>query len=333
MRSARRRRNHLLRFIGHRLPVNLCLAYLACYSTFGQPPEAPVEIASLAKTAYSPSLRVDSDLVLIPVTVLDQDDHSFIGLRKEHFRVFDNKTEQVITQFAIEDLPVSIGFLFDASASMAGKLRKSQEAVASFLETANAADEFFLVEFNDQVELRVGLTKQTEDVQKQLMFVHAHGRTALLDAIHFSIGQLRSAHNLRRALIIVSDGGDNCSRHSIRELKNLVRESDVQIYAMGMFDELDKRSRTPEELSGPSLLREVTQQSGGKMFEINDLRDLPNVASKIGETLRNRYVLGYSPLKLRRNGKYHRVDVKLTQPSASPKLRVSWRRGYYAPAD
>jgi Ca-activated chloride channel family protein len=310
----------------------VCLAYLACSSAFGQPPEAPVQIASL-KNPYNPSIRVDSDLVLIPVTVLDQDDRSFVGLRKEHFRVFDNKTEQVITQFAIEDVPVSIGFLFDASASMAGKLRKSQEAVVSFLETANAADEFFLVQFNDQVELRLDLTKQTEELQKQLRFVHAQGRTALLDAIHYSIGQIHSAHNLRRALIIVSDGGDNCSRHSVRELKNLVRESDVQIYAMGIFDAFDTRSRTPEELSGPSLLREVTQQSGGKMFEINDLRDLPNVASKIGETLRNQYVLGYSPSKVRRDGKYHRVEVKLTRPRESPKLRASWRRGYYAPVD
>lgn len=324
LRSARRRRNYLLSFIGHRFPLSLCLA---CSSAFGQLPETPVEIASLPKTAYPPSIRVDSDLVLIPVTVLDQDDHSFTGLRKEHFRVFDNKTEQVITQFAIEDVPVSIGFVFDSSASMAGKFRTSKEAVARFLKTANAADEFFLVQFNDRIELRVDLTKQTEEVQKQLRFVQAQGFTALLDAIHFSIGQMQNAHNLRRALIVVSDGGDNCSRYSVHELKNLMRGSDVQIYAMGIFDAFDKRSRRP------SLLREITQQSGGRMFEIEDLRDLPKVASEIGEALRNQYLLGYAPLNVQRDGKYHRLEVKLIQPRESPKLRASWRRGYYARVD
>jgi Ca-activated chloride channel family protein len=324
LRSSRRRRNRVSWFIGRRSPLHLCLA---CFSAFGQLPEAPVGIASLAKTLYPPSIRVDSDLVLVPVTVLDQDDHSFISLRKEHFRVFDNKTEQVITQFAIEDAPVSIGFVFDASASMASKLRTSREAVARFLETANAADEFFLVQFNDRIELRVDLTKQTEEVQRQLGFVQAQGFTALLDAIYFSIGQMQNAHNLRRALVIVSDGGDNCSRYSVHELKNLIRESDVQIYAMGIFDAFDKGSRRP------SLLREITQQSGGRMFEIKHLKDLPRVASEVGDALRSQYLLGYSPLKVRRDGKYHRVEVKLNQPTELPKLRASWRRGYYAPID
>ena len=326
MRLAKRR--HVLQLLSRRT-LKLILAYLACSSAFGQ-----VEVAALpATTTPAPPFRVDSNLVLIPITVLDQDDHSFLGLRREDFRLFDNKTEQQITQFAREDVPVSIGFLIDASASMTGKLRKSQEAIARFLETANAADEFFLVQFNDQVELRLDLTKESNEVRRQLMFVHLHGGTALLDAIHFSIGHMRTAHNLRKALIIVSDGGDNCSRYTLRELKNLVRESDVQIYAMGIFDSPESRLRTPEELSGPALLRDVAHQSGGKMFEIKDPAELPNVASKISEALRNEYVLGYAPLKALRDGKYHRVEIKLTQPKGSPKLKAGWRRGYYAPVD
>ena len=315
-----------------RLLLNLILSYLACSSAIGQLPTAPVEVASLPTTTTpAPPFQVESNLVLIPITVLDHDDHSFLGLRKEDFRLFDNKTEQRITQFAREDVPVSIGFVIDASASMTGKLRKSQEAIASFLDTANAADEFFLVQFNDQVQLRLDLTKDSDEVRRELRFLHLHGETALLDAMHFSLGHMRRAHNLRRALIIVSDGGDNCSRYTLRELKNLARESDVQVYAMGIFDRPDSRLRTLEELSGPALLRDIAHQSGGKMFEIKDLAELPNIAAKISEALRNQYVLGYSPLKALRDGKYHRVEIKLTQPKGAPKLKAGWRRGYYAP--
>jgi VWFA-related protein len=281
----------------------------------------------------TPNIRVDSNLVLIPVTVVDRHDQMIAGLEKERFKLYEDKVEQVITHFALDDAPVSVGLVFDASGSMDRKMRKSREAVGQFLKTANTEDEFFLVQFNDNVELLCGLTQQSEEIQNRLMWIRPKGRTALLDAIYFSIQQMKKAHNTRKAIIIISDGGDNYSRYSIGEIKNAVRETDVQIYAIGIFDPPDTRARTFEELSGPTLLGAVAEQSGGRLFEIDDVNELPDVALKIGQAIRNQYILGYMPANLRRDGKYRTVKVTLTLPKGFPKARASWRRGYYAPLD
>jgi VWFA-related protein len=270
--------------------------------------------------------------VLIPVTVLDRNDRSIMGLEKERFKLFEDKAEQVVTHFAMEEAPVAIGFVFDASASMREKLLESRQAIATVLTTANPDDEFFLVQFNDHVDLAVDLTGSTKEIEERLILVRPAGRTALLDAIHFSLRQIRHANNVRKALIIVSDGGDNCSRYTVGDLRNLMREADVQMYAIGIFGPAGLRWRTPEEATGADLLRNLAKQSGGHLFEVDSLRQLPDVASKIGDALRSQYLLGYSP-NTTRDGKYHRVEVKLQQQKGSPKLQPSWRHGYYAPVE
>jgi len=292
-----------------------------------------VNLSADSQEKSPPSIHVNSDLVVVPVTVVDGDDRSVVGLDKSSFRLYDDKVEQTITHFSMENGPIAVGFLFDASSSMARNIRKAREAVSVFLKAASPADEFLLVQFNDQVDLLLGLTKEAEEIQRKLAFVQPKGRTALLDAIDFSIHEIRHAHSLRKALVIVSDGGDNCSRRTISEIKNLVRESDVQIYALGIFDSRELRSQTREEQAGPTLLREVATQSGGQLFEIKDLSELPDVAAKIGNALRTQYVLGYTPAKPRMDGKYHRVNVKVVQLKGSSGLRASWRHGYYAPVE
>ena len=281
----------------------------------------------------APGMRVDSDLVLIPVTVVDHHDRLIAGLEKEHFKLLEDKAEQVITHFALEDAPVSIGFVFDASGSMADKMSMAREAVSRFLKMANPDDEFFLVQFNDRVELLQGFTREIEELQNRLMWIRPNGHTALLDAIYFSIQEMKQAHKTRKALIIVSDGGDNHSLRRFGEIKNVVREADVQIYALGIFDPPGMRSQIYEELVGPALLDEVAKQTGGRLFEIGDVRELPEVAEKVGLALRNQYVLGYVPANPKRDGKYHQVKVMLNLPKDFPKARTSWRRGYYAPVD
>ena len=281
----------------------------------------------------TPNIRVNSDLVLIPVTVVDRHDQLIAGLEKEHFKLFEDKVEQVITHFTSEDAPVSIGFVFDASGSMADKLSTAREAVCRFLKTANPEDEFFLLQFNNRVERLQGLTRDTEQIQSRLMWIRPNGQTALLDAIYFAIQEMKQAHNTRKALVIISDGGDNRSRHDLGEIKNAVREADVQIHAIGIFDPPGIRSRTFEETVGPALLDEVAKQSGGRLFEIGDVRELPDVAVKVGLALRNQYVLGYVPASPKRDGKYHQVKVELKLSKDYPKTRTSWRRGYYAPLD
>jgi VWFA-related protein len=307
---------------------------LACLSSALAQPDGPqprIQPAEPAKAEQPVSLHVSSDLVQIPVTVLDRNDESIAGLGKERFKLFDDKTEQVITHFTVESAPISVGFVFDMSASMHNKIQKSREAVATFLKTAIGDDEFFLVEFNDRVAMTVELTKDTEEINRRLGYTQPTGRTALLDAIDLSIHHMRQAANMRRALVIVSDGGDNRSRRTMSEVKNLVKEADVQIYAIGIFDPVEVRMLTPEDAAGPSLLRALTKQSGGHLFEVDNLNQLSDVASKIGAALRTQYVLGYYPSQSKRDGKYHKVEVKLVQVKGAPKLQASWRRGYYAP--
>jgi len=276
-------------------------------------------------------IRIQSTLVLIPVTVTDPLNRFVTGLDRENFRLFEDKSEQKVTHFASEDAPLSVGLVFDVSGSMGTKLDKSRQAAAQFFKTANPEDEFFLVEFNDRQELVVGFTSRLEEIQNRLTFTQSKGRTALLDAVYLALNTMKKGQKPRKALLIISDGGDNSSRYTESEIKNRVREADVQIYAIGIYEPMASRGRTPEEMSGPSLLSEIAEQTGGRHFAVDNLNELPDVAAKIGVELRNQYVLGYTPTNLERDGKYRKVQVKLVQPRGLPPLRASWRLGYYAP--
>jgi len=277
------------------------------------------------------NIRIDTTVVQIPVTVTDPLNRFVTGLEKEHFRVFEDKVEQKLQYFASEDAPISVGLIFDTSGSMGSKLDKSRQAVAQFFRTTNPQDEFFLVEFNDRPQLVVPFTTSLEEVQNRLTFTHSKGRTALLDAVYLGLHTMKKGHNARKALLIISDGGDNSSRYTESEIKNLVREADVQIYAIGIYESMSGRGRTAEEMAGPGLLTEISEQTGGRAFAVDNLNELPDVAAKIGIELRNQYLLGYTPTNAERNGKYRKVQVKLVQPRGLPPLKAFWRLGYYAP--
>ena len=278
------------------------------------------------------SIRVDTNLVLINVTVTDPLNRFVTGLEAEHFKLLEDKAEQRIATFASEDAPLSVGLVFDASGSMGAKLQKARLAAAQFFKTANPDDEFFLVQFNDKPEMVQPFTTNTEEIQNRLTFTQAKGRTALLDGIYMALNHMKKARNTRKAILVLSDGGDNSSRYTESEIKNLVREADVQIYAIGIFEPASARSRSAEELAGPGLLNEIAEQTGGRHFPVENLNDLPDVAAKIGIELRNQYVIGYVPNNATRDGKYRRVQVKIVQPRGLPPLRPFWRQGYYAPA-
>jgi VWFA-related protein len=300
-------------------------------------PTAPqVNIVPRVKPSNEPgsnaNIRVDASLVLIPVTVTDPMNRFVTGLEKENFRIFEEKAEQSISQFSSEDAPLSVGVIFDCSGSMGSKLEKSRLAVAQFFKTSNPEDEFFLVQFNDGAQIIQSFTKSLEDIQNRLTFTQSKGRTALLDAVYLGLHEMKKGRNPRKALLIISDGGDNNSRYSEGEIKNLVKEADVQIYAIGIYESVGGRSRTPEEMAGPSLLSEIAEQTGGRQYPVENLNELPDIAAKIGVELRNQYVLGYSPQNQERDGKFRRVQVKLVQPRGLPPLRAYWRLGYYAPS-
>jgi Ca-activated chloride channel homolog len=278
-------------------------------------------------------LRIDTTLVQIPVTVtLAQSGKLLTGLDETHFEIFEDKVKQEIVAFSSIDAPLSVGIVFDASGSMGPKLSRSREAVQQFMQTANPEDEFFLVQFNDRPELTVSFTPDTAEIISRLSFVQSKGRTALLDGVYLAMNHMKKARNARKAILIISDGGDNSSRYTESEVKNLVREADVQIYAIGIFEPYGGRFRTPEEMAGPGLLGEVTEQTGGRHFAVENLAELPDVAAKIGLELRNEYVLGYHPKNDARDGKYRKVEVKLVNTQKLPRLRARARGGYYAPA-
>jgi Ca-activated chloride channel family protein len=284
-----------------------------------------------AESRPSANIRTDSNLVLVPVSVVDPQNRPVTGLEKEHFRVLDDRVEQTITHFSMDDEPVAVGLVFDISGSMGSKLQKSRQAAAEFFRTSNIEDEFFLVEFNDQPKLVVPLTRNVEEIQNQLTWAQSKGRTALLDAIFLSMNEMKKSKKNRKALLIISDGGDNSSRYSESEVKNLVRENDVLIYAIGVFEMGGGRMRTSEEAGGPGLLNDLCDQTGGRHLPA-DVSELPDIAAKIGVELRNRYVLGYSPTSQVRDGRYHALQVKVVPPKGLPALRPYFRRGYYAPA-
>jgi VWFA-related protein len=277
------------------------------------------------------NIRVDSTLVLIPVTVTDPLNRFVTGLEKENFKIFEDKSPQEISQFSSEDAPLSVGVVFDCSGSMGQKLDKSRQAVSQFFKLANPEDEFFLVQFNDTASLIQPFTRNLEEIQNHLAFTQSKGRTALLDAVYLALHEMKKAKNPRKALLLISDGGDNSSRYTEPEIKNLVKEADVQIYAIGIYESAAGRGRTPEESSGPALLTEIAEQTGGRQYQVDNLNELPDVAAKIGVELRNQYILGYSPKNASRDGKYRRVQVKLVQPHGMPLLRPFWKQGYYAP--
>ena len=162
-------------------------------------------------------------------------------------------------EFPSEDAPMSVGIVFDTSGSMGSKLQRSRQAVAEFMKTANPEDEFFLVQFNDRPELTVHFTPDTEEIQNRLMFTQSKGRTALLDGVYMAMNEMKKARNPRKAILIISDGGDNSSRYTESEVRNVVREADVQIYAIGIFEPAGARGRTPEEADGPGS----SARSGG----------------------------------------------------------------------
>ena len=221
-------------------------------------------------TIHVAPFQVDVNMVVVNVTVTDPFDRIVTGLDRLNFQVYDEKVEQKIVAFSTEDSPISVGMIFDSSNSMGGKIQKSREAALQFFKTSNPEDEFMLVSFSDQPDVISGFTAKYENLQESLLSVKSRGKTALLDAVYLGLSEMKKATTNRRALLIISDGGDNHSRYTSGDIKRAVKESDVQIYAVGIFEPAISRARTPEESGGPSLLAELAEISGGRMFSVEN---------------------------------------------------------------
>ena len=296
-----------------------------------QPPKTDVmDSVDPALRTHTKPMKVDVSLVLIPVTITDPMNRLVTGLDKDNFQIFEDKEPQEVKTFSSEDAPVSIGVIFDMSGSMSSKIERAREAVTEFFKTANPQDEFFMIAFADKPEEVSDFTSSVEDIQGKLVFTVPRHRTALLDAIYMGVTKMRQAKYPKKALLIVSDGGDNHSRYTEGEIKAMVKEADVMVYAIGIYD---RYFATQEERLGPELLGEVAELSGGRAFTVENPNDLADVATKIGIELRNQYVLGYRPHNGLRDGKWRKIKVKLLPPKGLPPLRVYARTGYYAPEE
>lgn len=294
-------------------------------------PEKPN--APPAQPALKPdkAIQMNVELALVNVTVTEPFNRPVTGLEKENFRAFEDGVEQEIVHFSSEDVPVSIGVIFDLSGSMSNKLDKAREATIQFFKTANPKDEFFMVSFNDRAEMISPFTTSVEELQNKMMYTSAGGRTALFDGIYLGLSQMRGAHNAKKALLVVSDGGDNHSRYTETDVRNFLKEADCQLYAIGVYDANDM-GRSREERYGPTLLAELAEMSGGRAFPVSRLSELPDIATKIAMELRNQYVLGYRPSNTEHDGTWRRIKVSIARlPKGFPPLNVYAKTGYYAP--
>jgi Ca-activated chloride channel family protein len=282
--------------------------------------QVAIEPRTKASERIRPNLRVDSNLVLVPVSVVDQRDHPVTGLEQGNFRVFDDGVERTITTFAMEDEPVALGLVFDHSGSVANIRRNEAETTRLFLKTSNPEDEYLLVTFASRPELAVPLTEGKEDVQYRILTTKWGGTTALYDGVILGLSGLKTSKLRRKALLVVSDGGENNSRYNRRELERIVEESDVLIYTIGFAS----------NQADFALLKWMAELSGGRAIAAH-AEGMPDIAAKVALELRNRYVLGFSAAGIQRDGKVHSLRVELVTPHGMPPLQASWRRSYYAP--
>jgi Ca-activated chloride channel family protein len=266
--------------------------------------------------ARSSAIRLDVNVVQIPVTVTDSLDRPIEGLRKDDFHLYEDNVEQEIVYLASEDAPASVGLLFDASGSMRNKIETSVAAVEQFFTTTLPGDEFLLVRFSDKPHLITGFTDDTGEISGWLHSTRAGGWTALHDAIYLGVQKMKKAKNSRKALLVLSDGGDNNSRYSASEIRDLVREADVRVYSISL-------------LQSSRFLESISNQTGGRLIRVRKLQELPEAIEKLSRDLRSQYLLGYISSNPQNDGRYRKVRVLVNQPT----VHASWRRGYYAPLE
>lgn len=297
------------------------------------------------------TLIVNTDLVSLTVTVTDRDDRFIEGLDKSAFAVFDDKQQQEITFFSDEDAPISVGIVFDMSGSMSGeKIVRAREAVARFIETSHPQDEYFLIAFDSRARLLLDRTHDSTAILNKVTYVQPGGRTALYDAAYLGVEKLLSGMHERRTLIVISDGEDNSSRYSLKELVRQVRESGVLVYTVGILDPpvstdtTHTRERWMSRSTAPGFsalesashqydrmtLEELSIPSGGRAFLAHNGTEMTDVFERIALELRHQYSIGYRPTNFNGDGKWHRIKIKVNPPVGFPHAIVRTREGYDA---
>jgi Ca-activated chloride channel family protein len=282
-------------------------------------------LSAQQKPEQSPHrLNIDVDLVLATVTVTDRDNRFVTGLEKENFKIVEDKVPQDIVYFSSEDIPVSVGIVFDVSGSMKDKLKTAVEAAITFLKGGSPDDEYFLVEFSDK-PTGSEFTNDITKLQQRFTFSKAKGRTALFDAVYMGLNKLEDGTNTKRALLLITDGEDNRSRYTFSNVKEFIKEKDIQMYSIGLSN--GPGDSTAEQ--GRALLRDLSSISGGESFFPPSIYHLEDTTRKIARELKYQYVVGYHSTNPSQDGKWRKIKVSAEYPNN--KLTVRHKQGYYGP--
>jgi Ca-activated chloride channel homolog len=288
---------------------------------------AVVAILLTGAALSAPAQPLKIPTVLVPVTVTTKQG-LVSDLKKESFQLFDGDTLQEIGSLAPKDAPISVGILLDLSASMRTKINAARESILRFIQTSNPQNEYFLIGFNDNPRLVKDFTTSIEDIRSSLATVLPEHRTAFYDAIDLGLAKMKEARYERHVLLVISDGVDNRSRHSYSQVRAESGSSNVQIDSIAISDPY---AATPQERTGPVFLSELSEETGGRMYPVNDITQMSDIAERISTELRYQYVISYTPRELPHERKWRKVKVKLNPPQGLPPLTVHARTGYYAP--
>ena len=273
------------------------------------------------------TVRANVDLVLVNVTVLDKAGRAVSGLQPEHFALLDDKNPQTVRYVSNVDEPISLVVVLDASASMAARIEDVRSAFSELVTTSNPQDDVALIVVRDEPYVALSFNDPASELQGTLDALQPNGATSLWDAMYLGVKELKNSHCQRKAMVVISDGGDNHSRYTEPQLKSLLREADAEVYAIGIFDRYATRI---EERKGPLQLDEVTSVTGGRVLSVHDSVELSRAVTQISHELRNQYVLGYYPSNRSRDGKWRKLKVQLTGSASQAKFRLYARKGYYA---
>jgi len=271
-------------------------------------------------------LRVN--MINLNVSVLDPNGRYIRGLTKDNFEVFEDKTKQSIDLFSFEDQPISIGFVFDLSGSMSGKAKRARETLREFANGCHIDDEMFIIGFNNKPSLLTDFTKDDSDIVNSVAMMPAKGTTSLLDAIYMGVEKLKEGRYNRKVLIVISDGEDNSSRYSEKEIMNLVKESDVEIFSIGTTEIW--QSPTYADLAGIDILDRISTMTGGKAYFPRDFDQMAAVCRQIALGLRNQYSIAYVPSNAAFDGSWRKLKVRIKGIKDGGFFVLRARTGYYA---
>jgi len=274
------------------------------------------------------TINVTVDEVVLRATAQDHRGILVSGLGKDDFQVYEGGVLQQIRYFSHEDIPVTVGLVIDNSGSMRPKRSDVIAAALAFARSSNPQDQMFVVNFNEKISFGLPdnrpFTDQVAQLEVALSRVKADGETALYDALAAALEHLKKGNRDKKVLIVISDGGDNASKHKLTEIMALAGQPDAIIYTIGIFDEQDADRN-------PGVLKRLAKNTGGEAFLPESLKDVAPICERIAHDIRNQYTIAYVPANRNRDGSYRTIQVKARAPGRG-RLLVRTRTGYFAPS-